>query len=187
MIVNCKTIKRTVEGVSGVEDISIRRRKGNLPQIRFVYFKLCEVYKRELKFPSLETIGKEVKRNHATVLHGLKAFEIDNKTNHNGISDLYNECLDELAIIMPDVLTKEQINENIKRHFRIKSIIMQKKYREVINSLRCKLKYYKENEIIENQFTDVLSDLKKLSDTELQQFKETRLKPFITMLNNKNN
>ena len=43
-----------------------------------------------------------------------------------------------------------------------------------------------ERPIMQNKvLLDVLSDLKTLSDTELLEFKETRLKPFLMMLNNK--
>lgn len=40
---------------------------------RFIYFKLC----KELEMPySLAKIGYYVNRNHATVMHGLKQYEI---------------------------------------------------------------------------------------------------------------
>lgn len=40
---------------------------------RFIYFKLC----KELEIPySLAKIGYYVNRNHATVIHGLKQYEI---------------------------------------------------------------------------------------------------------------
>jgi len=72
---NSKIIKKTVENTFNTK-IDTRSRERDLVYIRSIYYKLCRDFTRE----SLYLIGKNVNRDHATVLHGLKVFDhiIDN-------------------------------------------------------------------------------------------------------------
>lgn len=67
-----KTIHNIVEKEFAVK-LASKRRLNHIVHARWVYFKLA----REFTPASLSTIGKEVKRDHATVLHGLKYIDAD--------------------------------------------------------------------------------------------------------------
>ena len=97
--INSFTIKKAVESVFNTK-LSVKTRKRDVIYMRCIYYKLC----RDLTFESLNSIGKQVNRDHATVLHGLKTFDnIINefwekeyfnvynnlKTNYNEISVYY--------------------------------------------------------------------------------------------------
>ena len=59
-----------------IKDISIKNRTREMAQARFIYFKLARKYCR---YASLSKIGKLVKRDHATVINGLKKFDMEAK------------------------------------------------------------------------------------------------------------
>jgi len=52
-------------------NIKVKTRKRELVYSRAVFFKLAKAHTRE----SLSSIGKSVKKDHATVLHGIKVFD----------------------------------------------------------------------------------------------------------------
>lgn len=64
---NLKVIKSIVEGVTDVE-LSDTSRVRRIATARFLYFAACRQYTTY----STSAIGKEVNRDHSTVLHGLK-------------------------------------------------------------------------------------------------------------------
>lgn len=64
-------IRREVEFITYIRDISVKNRKFEHVQARWLYYKLAKEFTDE----SLQKIGKQIKKNHATVLHGLKVFE----------------------------------------------------------------------------------------------------------------
>ena len=71
-----KKILRMVQKELDIEDISIKNRTREMSQARFIYFKLARKYCR---YASLSKIGKAVKRDHATVINGLKKFDTEAK------------------------------------------------------------------------------------------------------------
>ena len=68
--INSFTIKKAVESVFNTK-LSVKTRKRDVIYMRCIYYKLC----RDLTFESLNSIGKQVNKDHATVLHGLKTFD----------------------------------------------------------------------------------------------------------------
>ena len=62
-------IKELVENNTNISIVT-KNRKREIVYARSIYYKLCKEHTRE----SLSTIGKTVKRDHATVLHGIKVF-----------------------------------------------------------------------------------------------------------------
>ena len=64
------TIKKSVESAFN-RSIDIKTRKRDVIYMRCIYYRLC----RDLTYESLESIGKKVNKDHATVLHGLKTFD----------------------------------------------------------------------------------------------------------------
>ena len=79
---NKETIKEIVESYFELS-ISRNTRKRQYVEARAIYFKLC----REFTQLSLEQIGKSVKRDHASVLHGVKSIntwvQVDKRMNNN--------------------------------------------------------------------------------------------------------
>jgi len=65
-------ILQMVQKELNLEDITIKNRSREMSQARFIYFKLARKYCR---YASLARIGKAVKRDHATVINGLKKFD----------------------------------------------------------------------------------------------------------------
>jgi len=63
-------IKELVENNTNIK-LGMRNRKREVVYARSIYYKLCKEHTRE----SLSTIGKTVRRDHATVLHGVKVFD----------------------------------------------------------------------------------------------------------------
>ena len=61
------TIKKSVESAFN-RSIDIKTRKRDVIYMRCIYYRLC----RDLTYESLESIGKQVNKDHATVLHACK-------------------------------------------------------------------------------------------------------------------
>ena len=68
--INSFTIKKAVESVFNTK-LSVKTRKRDVIYMRCIYYKLC----RDLTYESLNSIGKQVNKDHATVHHGLKTFD----------------------------------------------------------------------------------------------------------------
>lgn len=64
-------IRREVEFITYIRDISVKNRKFENVQARWLYYKLAKEFTDE----SLQKIGSQINKNHATVVHGLKVFE----------------------------------------------------------------------------------------------------------------
>ena len=69
-------ILKMVQKELNIEDMSIKNRTREMSQARFIYFKLARKYCR---YASLSKIGEAIKRDHATVIHGLKKFDTEAK------------------------------------------------------------------------------------------------------------
>jgi hypothetical protein len=66
-MINVKFIRSIVEQVTEL-DLSNGNRKRDYSDARAIYYKIC----RDMTKSTIEYIGKEVGRDHATVLHGIK-------------------------------------------------------------------------------------------------------------------
>ena len=66
---NAETILKIVNEESGV-DVRTQTRRRDVAESRFIYFDLCRKYASDTK--SLAQIGLTVKRDHASVLHGVR-------------------------------------------------------------------------------------------------------------------
>lgn len=92
---NKATILKIVNKEAGL-DIKNKTRKREFSEARFIYFDLCRDFASDGK--SLSVIGRTVKKDHATVLHGLKYCktqrEIKNKEfifKYNNIRDIVDK------------------------------------------------------------------------------------------------
>ena len=117
---NKETIKEIVESYFELS-ISRNTRKRQYVEARAIYYKLC----REFTQLSLEQIGKSVKRDHASVLHGVKSIntwvQVD-KRMKNSMHILKNKIINyqietdkttELneSIVLKYLELKEQVKE----------------------------------------------------------------------------
>ena len=71
-----KNILKMVEEKLQIPNLKIKDRSRDVYQGRFIYFKLAIKY---CKYASLSRIGKEVNRDHATVINGLKKYDMEAK------------------------------------------------------------------------------------------------------------
>ena len=71
-----KNILKMVEDKLQIPNLKIKDRSRDVYQARFIYFKLARKY---CKYASLSRIGKEVNRDHATVINGLKKYDMEAK------------------------------------------------------------------------------------------------------------
>lgn len=101
-------IKRTVENVTGVDDISSKSRSFDNSMARWIYIKIA----REHTALPLKSIGEVINRDHTTVLHGLK--NIDFELSYN--SDLQTKYERALIICMSKLNTDsiEQVDKRIE-------------------------------------------------------------------------
>lgn len=74
-MVDLKLLVDLVQKEFNIVDISTKKRGCERVHARWVYFKLARMYTHK----SYSLIGREVKRDHATVLHGLKYIDADMK------------------------------------------------------------------------------------------------------------
>ena len=141
-----KEIADTVAAASGL-DIRTNRKRNEEYFARMIYCKIASSETLE----SLERIGKEVNRNHATMIHALRKFNTDIKVGHN--AELYNYVLKELDLEVKDT---PSIAEDVQ------------------------------NTNLELLRLSVFRALKELSYSELSEFNETRLKPYIKSIKTRN-
>ncbi len=66
---NAETILKIVNEESGI-DVRSQTRRRDVAENRFIYFDLCRKYASDTK--SLAQIGQTVKRDHSSVLHGVR-------------------------------------------------------------------------------------------------------------------
>ena len=72
--ISLSALKIMVEKELKINDISDKCRSRELAQARFIYFKLS---KKFCPIRSLSAVGREVKRDHATVINGLKKWDTE--------------------------------------------------------------------------------------------------------------
>jgi len=130
-------IKKTVENVTGIEDLATRNRAYEVTMARWLYIKIA----RENTKHSLKSIGNVIDRDHATVLHGTK--NVDFELSYN--SDLQTKY-DKALIISLSKLNTQNIEQIDQRISELKSELL-------------KLEIKRKN--ILNEFTDAKQQDKK--------------------------
>lgn len=168
-MITCKIIKKTVEDVSGFSDISIKRRDNSIVDARYAYFKLCSLFKdkKKLQNNSLKHIGEVVRRDHATVLHGINKFDILYRYEDFNGGNIFNACLKQLEFyLLPGNEDIEMLKteKEIKQHYLIRSAKLSEKYRSVINKLSYKLQNYRKNPLM-----DRIAELSEEDSLELEE------------------
>jgi|DEB0MinimDraft_10_1074344.scaffolds.fasta_scaffold00389_11 hypothetical protein len=117
-------VKQIIETAHNV-DLSDKSRRRHIVYLRFIYFKIC----REM-FPgaSLDSIGKSVNRNHATVIHALRNFDYvciadeDFVANYNKTKKMIEDEKNKLQIILENskkvygILNVKKIHPHLLRY-----------------------------------------------------------------------
>jgi hypothetical protein len=167
-------------------DVSKQSRKRNVIYIR----SLCSVLSKKYTKETLEQIGKNYANgDHATVLHSINMFE----TSYSYQIEPFNvleeyEILDNLIYNVTSELRKQQTEEaseelrnsilsdkNINRlSYRCIELQKQVKALSLENTELKNIDFLK----VEKRFIAILSELKDMSDSDILDFTETRLKPF---------
>ena len=130
--IKCEKIKRIIEKISLVSDISTKSRLNKLVELRFIHYYLC----RKFTTASLETIGKTCNRGHDTVINGIKKIHLYLETNQLESIDIYLKAYEIVRNYNHDDFDKVFYSEDyikIKRVFRCRFISAIEKYRSIIN------------------------------------------------------
>mgnify|MGYP003111156707 FL=1 len=91
-IIKPKIIKQLVEDELNMFNIKSKKRTREMTQARFIYFKLARKFCR---YASLSAIGKAVNRDHATVINGLKKYDLEAKYDPY-MNDIYDKIYNKL-------------------------------------------------------------------------------------------
>ena len=121
---DAKTIINLLQEELNIPNIKSSRRTRDLVQARFIYFKLA---KKFCRYNSLHAIGKAVGKDHASVIHGLKRFDVEakydpymydvydkiyNKLDHNYVKASRNNKMDVTFERILERLEKVEIKLN---------------------------------------------------------------------------
>ena len=89
-----KYILNLVEKELDLPNLKSNLRTRERVQARFIYFKLARTFCR---YSSLAAIGREVDRDHATVLHGLAKYDSEAKYDVY-MNDVYNKLYNDIVL-----------------------------------------------------------------------------------------
>ena len=171
---NLETIKKIVENVTNI-DITKESRKREIVEARCIYYKISKLYTKS----SLDKIGELLNKNHATVLHGIKKFDMIYDSSIE-IKENYKNCL---------IYINSKGLQDIKEATNIKdlklaylNIIILKNVRQSIALKNIESKEFKVKYNIKNP---IVRDFLSRDDETINIVAETRLKPFFKMLDNR--
>ena len=112
-----KYIAELVAKELDIPDLSVKERTRDLAQARFIYYKLAKSFCR---YVSLAAIGKEINRDHSTVVYGLNKYDVESKYDLY-MRDVHDKLYNELDpnFVKPGVdqeydLTFQEILNRIK-------------------------------------------------------------------------
>lgn len=115
-LVSAIDIKNLVEKELQIYDISIKSRTRELTQARFIYFKLA---KNLCRYKSLSAIGRAVNRDHATVINGLKKYNVEANIDRymDEVYDVLYETIKERFVLnkASDKITIEELLKKIQQ------------------------------------------------------------------------
>lgn len=157
-------IKTVVEHITKIK-LSSKCRTNEFVFSRWVYFVIAKENTKE----SLSAIGKKVRRDHATALHGIRMFNIK-KEQYPEVTSLYKLCNDKLS----DMYLMNEVSEE--------DLLITKLKKELVKAKSEIHKLKQESNIIKYQ---PISDLLSLEDESINFICETRLKPALKMLQSK--
>ena len=117
-------IKKDIENLFGIDDIGVKSRCREIVMYRNLYYVLARKY----TFKSLTKIGKEINRDHTTVIYGLSQY--DNLVNyHKNI--LYGQIILERKYIDEAFIKSEEDNIEVAYCDLQKNMILTKRQLEL--------------------------------------------------------
>jgi hypothetical protein len=145
---------------------------------RAIYYKLAKEY----TFHSLSKIGAEVGKDHATVLHGIKKFDLEMKKYYPELYDLYENFRLRYPVELfnndDDIPAPEEISSIVKR---INDMDNQLKVKDAeILRLNLEIDLMKHNG--EDQRSDIVKLVSEISEDQLPLFME-RITAMVRMMN----
>lgn len=143
------------------------RKRGNVTA-RAVYAKLC---KDVFPYLTLDKIGEPINRDHATIIHMFKMID-NHLKNDNEYINLYKKAS---VVINKDIVA----TQNIKEISYLESL--EERIIQMSNTLIEKNKQIEE--LKSQRTTDRYKDFDIMSDDLLEEFIETRLKPYLKLNN----
>ena len=173
-------IRRIVESVSRIEDISLLTRKRHIVKARQIYFYLCKKYTKATSI----SIGKTMDKDHATVLHAVKAVRDLIDTN-----DEYVEWIIKSKNILYHKLKDKSIDINYEaldvdgKILKIEELEFEnKQLKKRVNYLEMQIMLEKQESIFKSKkYSEMEEYLSKIPLSELSNFYETRVIPFAKM------
>ena len=169
-------------------DITKKSRERSLTYMRAIFYKLCKEFTKS----SLYKIGDSCNVLHASVINGLRKYndEYRHQLDPFDVSDEYSKLymfLDRLREEEIEVSYNE-LNEELLRQKTINKLSA----KCIDLGARLKIANEKIKELdsvnfikVENRFIPVLRELKDMSDTDISDFVETRLKPYIRAIHSR--
>ncbi len=145
---------------------------------RAIYYKLAKEY----TFHSLSKIGAEVGKDHATVLHGIKKFDLEMKKYYPELYDLYENFRLRYPVELfnndDDIPAPEEISSIVKR---INDMDNQLKVKDAeIVRLNLEIDLMKHRG--EDQRSDIVKLVSEISEDQLPLFME-RITAMVRMMN----
>lgn len=164
-------IKALIETESNIDDISIRSRKRYIVDLRNCYFHLCRKFCINPKV-SLDDIGKVVKRDHSTALHGKKQLIFHLGKKEFTANAVYNTVNKRLIELMSSDNENQLVNLDdaflVHQYWRIKHINLVNKTHSVLNN------YIKRVKLLEERLSvldkDTIHAINSLSNKDLKKF-----------------
>lgn len=164
-MITAEIIKETVEAVSDVKDISVKSRKRNIVDLRYVYVKLCYEF---INKPSPSIIGKHINRSHCDILYLKDGADVVMSSKKFTALGVYLSCKNHLKNSDNEdtlnILDLKTIFE-VKQYYRLRHIRNIEIYHKYINTLIKRIETNKSN-----------SFLKKCQDLTPQELKELEFK-----------
>lgn len=169
-----RLIKSLIETEANVNDISIKTRKRVIVELRFCYFLLTKTYCVKPKL-SLEEIGSVVKRDHATVLHGIKVIKNNLGKKIFTANNVYDKVNKKLLELFNSDINEEDIMKfddvfMVNQYWRIKHIKITEKSHAVINNYVKRVKKLEDRLKIYDD--DTVYAINNLNSRDLKIFKE---------------
>lgn len=113
-----KKLLKMVEEELDIKNLKTKDRSRDIYQARFIYFKLARTHCR---YASLTKIGKTVDRDHATVINGLKKYDMEAKYDPymNDVYDKISSKVDSKYVAPGRTnevdMTFERLNERVEQ------------------------------------------------------------------------
>ena len=121
-------IRKEVEKATGIKDISVKSRERNLVIARCIYCHLA--YRNTLN--SLSKIGKEIKRDHATVLHSINSLK-NHLLYEPAFKDVFDKLSDQMRSKRKSIMQREEDREQLSKIIRD---MPERNYRKAIKLLQ---------------------------------------------------